>query len=72
MAQAEYLNESNVSERLGIKVRTLRQWRFRGKGPPYRKFVGGVRYAESDLEAWLASRPTGGEPAVIQKPGAPA
>ena len=67
MSQTAFLKENEVSERLGIKIRTLRQWRFRRKGPPYLKFVGGVRYSASDLDAWLATRPTGGEPAVGQE-----
>ena len=38
---------------LGVKRQTLRNWRYRGVGPPYLKLEGAIRYAESDLEAYL-------------------
>jgi hypothetical protein len=63
----KYLAEHLTAEMLGIKVSTLRKWRFFGdRGPRWVKFGPGrkaaVRYAEADLRAWLASLPSGGAP----------
>jgi hypothetical protein len=45
---------------LGVSVATIRRWRLLGMGPRYRKIVGSVRYAVSDLDQWLSACPTGG------------
>jgi len=42
-------------------VATLRYWRGEGKGPRYRKVGQLVRYAPSDVQDWLNSRPASGE-----------
>lgn len=55
------LDESAVASALGLKVGTLQRWRLFGRGPKFRKCGGAVRYSESDLSAWLDSRPAGGE-----------
>ena len=48
-----YLNEKQVSERLGVSIAWLRKCRMTGcGGPPFRKFGVLVRYAEKDLEDW--------------------
>ncbi len=46
---------------LGAKVETLRGWRKKKCGPPWRK-IGGklVRYSLADLRAWVESQPAGG------------
>jgi hypothetical protein len=61
MDRKEYLNEKEVSERIGIGVRTLQRWRLESQGPPFRKIGGSVRYAVTDLCAYLDARPRGGE-----------
>ena len=39
---------------LGVTVVQLRDWRYRRTGPPYLKLGRRtVRYAKSDLDAWL-------------------
>jgi excisionase family DNA binding protein len=48
----------------GASVGTVRRWRQKGRGPRYRKVGNLVRYSQEDLHAWLASRPSGGEPAT--------
>jgi len=50
------LDERAAGEVLGKPAGTLRDWRYRGIGPPYVK-VGpkSVRYRRSTLEAWLDS-----------------
>lgn len=58
---AHLLRETEAAEILGLKVKTLRGWRLLGRGPRFVK-VGGwaVRYALSDLAAFVAAQPAGG------------
>ena len=59
------LNERAVSKLLCVSLGTLRRWRLRREGPLFVKLGGGrasaVRYPLAALEAWLESRPTGGQ-----------
>jgi predicted DNA-binding transcriptional regulator AlpA len=55
------INEGQVARLLDISVASLRRWRLLRKGPKYLKVGAAVRYSPSDVTAWLASRPTGGE-----------
>jgi len=52
------LRESQVAQRLGVSMPTLRSWRCRGIGPKFIKLGGGkkspVRYDERDLEQYIA------------------
>jgi excisionase family DNA binding protein len=47
------LGPKQAAHWLGVSVRTLEDWRARGKGPPYFKVGGGVRYSVRELETWL-------------------
>ncbi len=58
------LNEKELSQLFRVSIGTLRFWRTIGRGPRYRKVGQSVRYAPSDIFAWLDSRPTGGEAEV--------
>ena len=50
----ELLNEKQVAKRLVVSIKTLQQWRWQGKGPPYRKLGGfSVRYDPDELWAWV-------------------
>jgi predicted DNA-binding transcriptional regulator AlpA len=53
------LNEHEAAERLGLKVATLRRWRWSGDGPGFIKLGGArgsaVRYAPADLAAFVAA-----------------
>jgi DNA-binding transcriptional MerR regulator len=40
---------------LAIPAKTLRQWRCKDYGPPWRKFGKHVRYDPADVRAWLDS-----------------
>ncbi len=45
-----------AAKRLGLSPSTLARYRITGAGPWYYRFGGCMRYAETDLEAWDASR----------------
>jgi excisionase family DNA binding protein len=46
-----------AAEYVRLKERTLADWRYRGCGPRYIRISGRtVRYRQSDLDAWLATR----------------
>lgn len=47
------LNESQVADRLGLSVATLRAWRHRGTGPRFLRFGRAVRYLPSDLDEFI-------------------
>jgi predicted DNA-binding transcriptional regulator AlpA len=49
------LDQSAVSMRLKVAVRTLERWRTVGFGPRWVKVGRAVRYREDDVETWLAS-----------------
>ncbi|TVT46736.1 helix-turn-helix domain-containing protein [Amycolatopsis rhizosphaerae] len=43
----------DVSAYLGVPVKTLYQWKWRGEGPPVRKVGRHLRYDPAKLRAWL-------------------
>lgn len=47
------LTEHEVAQAYGLKVQTLRSWRYRGKGPAYVKMSAMVRYRATDIEAYI-------------------
>jgi hypothetical protein len=49
------LDETNAARILGLSVKTLRRWRWAGKGPAFLKIGGAVRYDRDDLEGFIAS-----------------
>jgi predicted DNA-binding transcriptional regulator AlpA len=55
-----FLNEHEVANLMGIKVRTLQKWRQRDIGPRFRRLGKAIRYDLSDVESWIAAAPTGG------------
>ena len=57
----EFLSDAGVDAVYGIPRKTLQNWRVLGRGPKFRKFGSGVRYQIADVEAWIASLPTGGD-----------
>jgi len=44
METPRWIKEREVSEITGFAVQTLRNWRFKGKGPAYTKVGRSVRY----------------------------
>lgn len=41
-----------VSAYLGVPVKTLYQWKWRGEGPPVRKIGRHLRYDPAAVQAW--------------------
>ena len=50
---------AQVSEALGVSVKTLEKWRWERRNLPYIKLGAAVRYRGSDLEAWLDGHTVG-------------
>ena len=49
----QMLREESAAAVLDVAPKTLRNWRSRGEGPPYRKLRGaGVRYWVHELLQW--------------------
>ncbi len=42
----------DVSRYLGVPVKTLYQWKWRGEGPPVRKLGRHLRYDPAAVRAW--------------------
>lgn len=55
-----FLTERDLASMLNVSVKTIQGWRFRAKGPPWRKFCGAVRYDAGAVEQWAESQPGGG------------
>ena len=50
------LNEADAADFLALAPATLKAWRARNGGPPYRKHGGRVAYAVDELRAWSDSQ----------------
>lgn len=55
LTENELLSEKEVAAILKVSRRTLQQWRYLGKGPPFLKIGLMVRYPRAALEDWLES-----------------
>ncbi len=49
----QLLTEKEAAAVLRLSPSTLTRWRWANKGPLFRKFGGAVRYAQSDLDAYV-------------------
>ncbi len=56
-ATTQLLSESQVASLTGLSKGTLRTWRCRRKGPPFRKLGSRVVYDARDVTAWIQSQP---------------
>jgi hypothetical protein len=59
-----------VARHLGVEVETLGAWRRRGYGPRWYRIGKKIRYAESDLSAWMDAQALSG--VIGQREGGPA
>lgn len=48
--------ERDTAARMGIKPKTLANWRSIGGGPEYYKLGNRVLYDDAEVDAWLATR----------------
>jgi len=55
------LNEHDVARITRMSLASVRRWRLLRQGPPFIKIGAAVRYQPQALEAFLKSRPSGGE-----------
>ena len=62
------INEQQTADYLGVSRKTLQAWRFRGRGPIFRKIGRLCRYAVIDLEAYIeaARRRSTSDPGSIR------
>lgn len=52
----KFITEVEVSRLLGLKQRTLQQWRMAGKGPSHIKLSERtIRYKLSEVQRWIDS-----------------
>ena len=65
------MTENEVSKRLNVSLASLRRWRLLRRGPAFLKIGSLVRYSAEDLDAWLASLPTGGSASHKRLPSGP-
>lgn len=49
----DLLTEEVVAARLSISVKTLRNWRWQGRGPRFLRLGRAVRYSPAEIELWL-------------------
>lgn len=47
------LTPTDLAEYLGVPLKTLYQWRYRGVGPPAVRVGRYLRYRRADVEVWL-------------------
>ena len=53
----ELLKEEDAAEFLGVSVRTLQGWRFKGGGPKFIKISHrAIRYRRKDLIEWIEGK----------------
>ena len=51
-AAAGFLTTFQAAEFLGLKAKTLANWRVSGQGPEFHRMGSAVRYHPNDLNAW--------------------
>ena len=49
------LNEHETADALGLKVATLRRWRWAGKPPRFLKIGAAVRYDPAEIAAFIGA-----------------
>jgi DNA-binding transcriptional MerR regulator len=60
IGEIEYLSSAYVADLVGVQVKTLAQWRWRGIGPqPYVEVGRRIYYPLDVVEEWLASKRNG-------------
>jgi hypothetical protein len=55
-AAPQFVNEYVIERVLDVPVKTLRNWRVSGRGPPFNKFGATVRYELATTIRWARER----------------
>jgi hypothetical protein len=55
-AAPQFVTEHTIERVLGVPVKTLRNWRVNGRGPPFAKLGSSVRYELSTAIRWAQDR----------------
>ncbi len=55
MDHRKYLKPASAAEKIGVTPGTLANWRWKAIGPPYYAIGGMIRYADDELDAWVAA-----------------
>lgn len=55
MTDPIWFNEHQMAAYIAMPVETVRTWRKRSRGPIFYKFGRRIRYAKTDLDAWIAT-----------------
>ena len=55
MDHRKYLKPADAAEKIGVTVGTLANWRWRGTGPAYYQVGGIIRYADDEIDGWMAA-----------------
>ncbi|TFD65416.1 helix-turn-helix domain-containing protein [Cryobacterium ruanii] len=50
------MDVAELANYLGIPVSTVYDWRVHGKGPPAYRFDKHLKFAVSDVQAWMAQQ----------------
>jgi len=53
---ADWLDEAAAAAEVGKTIRTLRDWRRRGVGPPFTRFGRTVKYRRDSLVAYFTAQ----------------
>ena len=52
----DFVSAKEAARILGVHPNTLCKWRIQGKGPPFVKIGGRIRYRLSEVSAWADQR----------------
>jgi predicted DNA-binding transcriptional regulator AlpA len=52
----ELMTPTEVADYLGLKIKTLHNWRSRRVGPPGMKVGGALRYRREGVDRWVAAQ----------------
>jgi hypothetical protein len=55
MNHRTYLKPVAAAEKIGVTVGTLANWRWKGFGPAYYAIGGMIRYADEEIDTWIAT-----------------
>ncbi len=64
LKEARMMTPDELAEYLGVPLRTLYAWRYRGEGPRGYKIGKHIRYRQSDIKVWLEEQASGDRPVV--------